>query len=94
MLFSAGLIFVDALGAGEIFGTFSYFTLVILISSLLYVRQKAVVLLFVAGLGTLAVLFRFFEFIPQAERFGAWLFILLVIEFVYLIFDLFKDGRT
>jgi hypothetical protein len=91
MFFSAALIFADALDAGEIFGMFSWFTLAILIVSLVFVRQKAVVPLFVAGLGALAVLFRFFEFISQAERIGAWLFILLIIEFVYLIVDLLKD---
>lgn len=93
MFFSAVLIFTDALGAGEIFGAFSYFTLAILIASLLFVRQKVVVPLFVACLGVVTFLFRFFEFIPQSQRIGAWIFILLIIEFVYLIVGLLKDGR-
>lgn len=94
MFFSAALIFADALDAGETFGMFSCFTLAILILSLLFVRQKVVVPLFVAGLGVVVFLFKFFEFINQAERIGAWIFILLIIEFVYLMFDLLKDGRA
>mgnify|MGYP003966950621 FL=1 len=94
LFFSVILLFADALGAGEIFGIFSWFTLAVLILSLLLVQQKVVIPLFVAGLGVATFLFRFFEFTDQSQRMGAWIFIFLIIEFVYLIVDLLKDGRA